>query len=328
MRKGQHVLVGAVLLVGGPLLASHVFGQDHRLALLPGFEHAAHLDVKDRRTGLAVFPARYLELRPVEILDPSGIRLLLTSADSPGDELAFPAGELFDPPIGRFRIWLEGEWEMTPYTQVISVGRSRPPGVKSLHTLPMVPAGRIRVDKAQATASNQQLRLLYAGGDPIAGRLRAELTRRARLEQVGRGILMPEGPVIAAVWDPDLKRYVRLSRPFDVTAQRTVKVPLEPPASEQAHLVVYVGRPDDVSASWLQDIELTVKTETSEKAPDATIRTVWGVYGFWYALTPGPVSLAGGGEKLLFANRTVTLTAAQIGRVQGQFEKRMFVSAR
>jgi len=68
--------------------------------------------------GAAFFPARFAQGSVVEILDPQGLEVHLIDVDGSGEEWVRPAGTAVVPPRGRWRLWLEGEWRMTPYTDV------------------------------------------------------------------------------------------------------------------------------------------------------------------------------------------------------------------
>ena len=290
---------------------------------IPGSNYAAAIRADDDASGFAAFPARFsTEQKPVEILDPAGFRLHMTKTSDPGDELVYPAGELIDPPLGRFRIWLQGEWTMTPFSQLVGFGTKREPGLKSLQAIPIVPAGRVTVDPEQAFASHLQLRLLYLEEDP-SGLLRHELTRRRTLAEVGDGLLMPQGRVLAAIWDSGEERYVALSRPFAVRTEETVPAPLERPKPGSAHLVVYVDRPAAAVTSSLRRLSLTVRQRDETRPPDLQVTTPWGSYNIWYDLPPGGAVLAGGNEKLVLAAERLTLADGQVGQFKGTLAKRL-----
>lgn len=313
-----------ILLLGA---GAHTYGLDAQapdVDSLPGREYVLKLQDDEGRRGVAVLPATYSEAGPVEILDPSSFRLIMTDADDPGKEIAYPAGELIDPPVGRFRVWLEGKWSITPFTDLVSFGARRPPRKKSLKLLPVIPAGLVTLAAQQPVPPGLQLRLLYAGADSVAGGLRHELSRRKLVGELGNGILMPEGPVLAALWDGRQGRYIALSRPFDVVPGRSVAAPLEDPSPAGARLVVYVDRPKGAPASAIPGLELVATQQGQRHAPDLVVMTSWGVYAVWYDLKPGSAVVQAGNQGLYLAPVNVQLPRGKISRFQSSLTQRLF----
>lgn len=290
---------------------------------IAGFEYVVEATSGAEATGLAIFPAVFSEGRPVEILNPSGVALHLTDAETPGEELVKPAGRLFAPPPGRYRFWLQGDWTMSPYSQLASFGSKPLPGTK-VSSMPLVAAGRVTVSSQDAAqASDAQLRLLYAGSDEDHG-LHHELSRRRRVSELGDGMLMPEGRVLAALWDPTLMRYVALSRPFEVPGGRIVAAPLRRPGSTEAQLVAYVDRAGGTVPSDLHELVLWVNQDGAEHRADLQILTPWGAYGVWFDLKPGQAVLGGGSDRLYLERVDVDLVGGRIERRQSKLTKRPF----
>lgn len=315
----------AVLSLGALLLSAAVAaGQPRLFEGVAGWEHTLGLQADDGRSGIAVFPGELSGNEVTRIHDPAGFEVRLTNADQPGTELSFTAGTLFDPPRGRYRYWVEGAWSMTPFTQLASFGADRPPGAKSMRVLPIVPAGRVALPERPRADPAHQLRLLYVDREPAAG-LRHELSRRRGVAEVGSGILMPAGRVLAALWDPHEERYSALSRPFTVEAKTTVAAPLRGPAEGEADLVVYVDRAEGVPASALPGLVLTATQGREQRRADVSLLTPWGTYGVWYGLKPGTVALGGGNDRLYVPPAAVYLTSGRISRYQGKVLRKILL---
>lgn len=290
---------------------------------IPGAEYGLHLHEDPDASGYAVFPAEYKDGKPVQILDPAGFHLILTDAETPGEENYQAAGELLEPPLGRYRFWLEGEWEISPYTQLVSFGKRRAPGSKSLRTMPVVPAGRVTVDREQFSRPGLQLRVLHA--DDPGSLVHHELSRRSSVNALGGGILMPQGLNVAALWDPRERSYIALSRPFHLRARDTVEAPVGTPPANASHLVVYVDRPRQDKASDLADVELSVRANGDQHLSAHQVRTPWGIYAFWYDLPTGKVVLTAAGGRLYLDPTSLELSGGRIHRFQDTLSRRPFL---
>lgn len=321
----RRTLPAAIAVFGLSLVPGFAAGQDQP-TFVPGEHYISELRADDAASGFAAFPARYSGASPVEVLNPSGFQVHLTNADQPDADLVFPAGRLFDPPSGRHRIWIEGDWSITPFGRLVVFGtKRRPPGSTTVQTLPIVPAGRVSMAGATAIEADLQLRLLFAGVDPVAGLLRHELSRRVLVAKVGDGVLMPEGPVLAALWDQSENRYVSLSRPFTVRAERTISAPLRSPAPTRCDLVAYVDRPKATAPLAIRGLGLELTRGGKIHRPDVTVETAWGIYGFWYGLTPGTAVIGGGNQRLYLEPETLELVGGEIARFLGTASKRPFL---
>lgn len=211
---------------------------------------------------------------------------------------------------------------MSPFSSLMAFRPdAKQSGEKAVKPMPVVPAGRATVRSTPWVNPNLELRLLYAGRDP-AGGLRYELSRRKLVGDLGDGLLMPVGNVLAGLWDRRNERYVALSRPFQIAPRTTVVAPLERPHSKVAHLVVYVDRPGGTVASDGKDLALTLTVDGRTRPPELAIATSWGLYSVWYELQPGVGVLEGGNERLALSPVTVKLPPGQIARFQSKLSKR------
>lgn len=321
----RRTLPAAIAVFGLSLVPGFAAEQDQP-TFVPGEHYISELRADDAASGFAAFPARYSGASPVEVLNPLGFQVHLTNADQPDVDLVFPAGQLFDPPSGRHRIWIEGDWSITPFGRLVVFGtKRRPPGSTTLQTLPIVPAGRVGMASHTAIEADLQLRLLFAGVDPVAGLLRHELSRRVLVAELGDGILMPEGPVLAALWDQDADRYVALSRPFTVHAGRTIAAPLRSPAPTRSDVVAYVDRPKATAPLAIRGLGLELTSRGKTHRPDVTVETAWGIYGIWYGVTPGTAVVTGGNERLYLEPATLELIGGEIAKFQRSASKRPFL---
>jgi hypothetical protein len=298
----------------GLIAASPVSGQDRPSeSTREGWERYVVPVLEGGGAGIAYFPVGEGQ---GEVLDPRGFHVHMTNPDDPGEELVHPAGEPLVPPGGRWRYWLQGEWSMTPYSHLAGHPSGRWARVLPV-LIGLAPAGRVTV-LDDSFPSGLELRLLAAGNEPWA----YEMSRRRLLAEVGDGVLMPAGPVLAAAWDRREERYVALARPFDVLAERTVAAPLARPGDTRAALVAYVVHPEGAGRDSHVGVELTVSRGGEELRPDATVTTAWGLHAAWYDLPPGPAVLGGGNARLYLEPQAIELAGGEIDDFEGTLTRR------
>lgn len=313
----------AALVIVVLSLGADMSGQMERW-WLPGWDHVRAAMTKGG-VGAAVFPAVYRDDEPIGIMDPAGFEVHMTDSDDPGEELVYAAGKLFVPPSGRYRIWLQGTWSMTPYTDMVHVLSRLFYGGQSVHLMEVIPAGRVAVADDPRIREHHQLRLLFGGAEEVEeGPVRLELSRRRRIGELGDGLLMPAGIALAALWDPQRNKYLALSRPFQVKAERTVAAELEFPEPSAAHLVMYLERPTETSLR-LRELTITVEQQGARRPPDFRVITGWGVYGFWYDLEAGPIWVEAGNERVYLERSGFEVPVGEVARFDGQLHSRPFL---
>lgn len=239
----------------------------------------------DGRAAMAVVP------RPEHLGNATKLIAKLSPMGDSGLELAFPVGSWFIPPLERkYRVWLEGEWEISPFTQLIVWNGGRFMNRGAVVQPPLGPAGRVVVPRELEARGNLTLRLLSLGDYLDHGFLRWELMRQERIPSLPKeGILMPAGPAMAALWDLDHERYEALSRPFKVMAGDTVAVPFEGPPAGRAALVALL---ENHGLSRAEDrLEVLLDQGKGERAPEVLSRTAQTVYAVWYDLDPDRATL-------------------------------------
>jgi hypothetical protein len=174
---------------------------------------------------------------------------------------------------------------MTPFSGLIVWGAPVAKG-GMVTVRPVEAAGRVRLPPDTELAPHLDLHLLHAGSYLEAGFPRWEISPRKAAAEVGEGMLMPAGRTVGALWDRKSRKYVALSRPFEVRGRQTVEIPLERPKGV-AHLVVEVERHFIADRAADLDVGLVVKQEGGERAPDLAVFTTDRVHAYWYGLAPG-----------------------------------------
>lgn len=314
-RKWMLVRIG-LLQVLSLTLAGAASGQALSAEPIPGWQRfIGPLLAEERVAGAVYFPAEFSGSRPVTVLDPRGFEVHLSRDDDPGEELVYTAGEPMIPPAGRWRVWLQGDWMMTPLTDLVRFAHYPRHQRPSPKLLPIVPAGRVALGEESAAGADLDLWLLYAGGNAL-GNLN-ELSRRQAALALDDGIMMPSGSTLAGLWDRRAKRWSALTRPFQVEPGRTMVAPLELPPTEESWLKVYVERPQEGPFDSLRDLALRLSQDGVEHPPDFRLTTTFGVHAVWYGLQPGPAIVAGGNGELYLEPRTVELAGGAIEHFDG-----------
>lgn len=272
----------------------------------PGLEH-------EGESGLLLEPYVFADGQPVRPLDPEDFTVRMVGADDPEHGvLEFPAGKVFRPPPGRFRVWLEGPGWMTPFTDLLIVRGGGPEGRRT-RKMPVVPSGTVL--PPAGFKPSDEVRLLYAGGDPLFGAIRLELTRRAAIGKwPEEGVRMPQGPVVAAVWRPEAQQYLAISRPFDVDAGQRLTPSFSAPKPGSGHLIAYVERGSRSKASEVEGLNLWLDYPAQAIGPDLTVVTGWGAYAVWYDLPPGSPDLVGESDRLTCPETKVSIEAGGVVR--------------
>lgn len=269
----------------------------------------------DGMTAVTVMPR---QVGASGFLPPWGYRAHLTGHDDPAVEITFPCGTWSQPPAGRYRVWVEGTWTISPLTHIISFS-SRPfQGSGMITSASTVDAGRVALPPAFKRDRDNTLRLLHGGEYLDEGFPRFELSRRHPIGEVGDGLLMPTGFSIGALWNERSESYVALSRPFQVKHRETVLAPLEVPRKNEAHLVVQIQRATGARNPSEMNLKISIFRAGRVMLPDFQVSTADRAYAFWYGLEPGSVEVRAEAASGSFQPQRIVLEAGDISRFWGK----------
>lgn len=269
--------------------------------------------------GIKFHPVEWTDSRPSEFPDFAGLEAHLTPPGDPDVELVYPCGAWVDPPASWYHYWLEGGWRMSPYAGLMSYGG----GHGQTGFAPLAAAGRavLSPQVLEAASGDLVLELLQADVPHEGNYVRWEIRRRKPAHEVGEGLLMPEGKVIAGLWDRKKRRFVALSRPFEVRGGRTVEAPLRRPAG-RADLMVRLARDRDDAASHTADLraELALEQTGGERPPDVKIEAARNIYAIWYSLPPGPAELRAESKGTYLPPRQLELAPGKIELLEAELK--------
>jgi hypothetical protein len=249
---------------------------------------------------------------PIEILNPAGFEAHFVRFDDLDKEIVLPAGQWVLPETGHsYRVWLEGEWLMSPEPANIIVGDGLFKQRGNVVFVPITGAGRVRPAPDVASRSDLEMRLLQ-GTD----RIRDEISRRKPNTEAADGLLMPAGLTIGAFWDESQNRYVSLSRPFRVEAKQITELAWGSVYSRSSHLLVLAHRAAIAKKSDLE-VQLTLFEGEKGRKPDFEIETACKIYAIWYDLKPGKAKISAKVGTFVALNGEVDLGPGRIERFEG-----------
>ena len=225
-----------------------------------------------------------------ELLDPAGYEAHLVRLDDLDRELVTPCGAWSLPESGRYRVWVEGDWEITPYAGRMSFGRIPFAGQGMSGGYPVGPAGRVVLPETFTAAEHLSLRV-FAGEDASeSGYSRDAMARRRATTEMAGGLLFPEGRAVAMVWDERSEQVVALSRPFRVTARREVAPRFEPVPTAASHLVLRLSRLVSEEREY-RDLELELRHDELPVSAELVAQSARFLVAVWYDLPPGAYEL-------------------------------------
>lgn len=244
--------------------------------------------------------------------------------DSPLEVRTFPCAEPFPLPEGDFLFWVEGPGRISSLMILRSRGA---PGQTVPHrfTVSVRPAGTVvaaiqGLEELSPRAGDLELRLLQAR--PILdGKLTREFARRIPFTESMHPHQMPEGPVIAAIFDHVHNRYERLSRPVNADHERSTTVNLTAPPQDRAALVARIERFAPVVDPAGDDVEVKLqRPDGSALKPDRLVRSAARLYAFWFDLGPGPVTVGVSSPSAWGAPAAVQLEGGEIADLSIQLQ--------
>jgi hypothetical protein len=219
------------------------------------------------------------------LADSRGFTVHLVPASRPELEIVEPAGAWFLPPEkDAYRWWIEGNGQISASGLIIfdfrtagTADRGTPAGS------PVKPAGTVSLDPGAPLAEGIALQLLD---------LDSGFARRAVGEAASRGVLMPAGRIVAALFDQAANEYSAVARPLVVAAGATVAVAPRPPSSPATDLVVRATIADrQVIAKGEAPALTAALPDGTRRPPDAVGMDDTNIHGFWYAVVARSVTV-------------------------------------
>ncbi len=254
-----------------------------------------------------------------EPFDPVGVEVHLTPATDLDRELVYPAGVWFQPPPGRYRVWLEGGGRISQGSLILSYSGGPFRGHGLLTHDVVEKAGTVRLSNRVETVANITLRLLHLESHNRGSFPKRELSRRVRGEKLRQGVLMPSGLILAGLFDDQAQEYTALSRPLAVTAGETAEVTPETPRAG-SHLVVALDRPEPLSSFADYAEQLSAEIGETVRQPDVLAPTADRLYAVWYGLEGRYARLHLSSPQVFLQEATVPLRSGAVERYHAQLQ--------
>ncbi len=258
---------------------------------------------------------------PANLLPADGMVVRLVTEQELDDEVSVPYGEWLLLPAGRYKFWLEGNGLISPSTSVL-VYRPTPFAGQGMATVrQLVPAGRVALIPERPLGEHHVLRLLHQDSHLQGNELGTEMSRRVKGVAAQAGVLMPQGKIIAGVFDNERQEYLGLTRPVEVLPGATTWVDPDRPASDRSTLLVILERPEHLTERHRSDVEPKLAlADGAVLAPDVVIPTRSRVFAVWYGLQGSTVTLSVRSRTVGIEPAEIRLRAGKIERYQGRLQ--------
>ncbi len=269
--------------------------------------------VIDGRLAISFWPAE--DSRGDDLIDPLGFEVHLVPESDLGEELTYPCGTWLQPPSAKYRFWLEGNGSISPSSSVMVWSGGAFQGKGGVVVNRVVPGGLVGLPEVRAVGSQVVLRLLHLDSHRKGPVLHREMSRRVPAGMAHQGVLMPEGPVVAALFDNDTGEYLALSRPVTLSRDRFSEARCVPPPAPKSALLVVLERPEIVAAA--PEDELVVEGDQGPRPPDVLVPTAERVYGIWYELPEKHVRLKASSVESFLAAQAIVLRPGKVESYRG-----------
>lgn len=221
---------------------------------------------------------------PGNASETSGCTAHLVPDGNHDEEIVYPCGQWLRPQPGKYKYWLEAVDKISPSSSVFTYAGGVFQGRGMVVRKSVEAGGRVALAPENDPPPSAVLRLLHLDShhrDLAVGR---ELSRRVASDNAHAGVLMPEGEIVAALYDNASREYLGVTRPVTVNGREVTLVDPRLP-SGGTDLIVKLERPAFVENPRHDDVELRVEgVEGGPRAPQVVIPTPDRIYALWYGL--------------------------------------------
>ncbi|HEU4887597.1 MAG TPA: carboxypeptidase-like regulatory domain-containing protein [Thermoanaerobaculia bacterium] len=230
-------------------------------------------------------------------------------------ELRYPCGKWFAPPVGRYSVWLETAGNITPNPVMTSYGASPFSGQGFAAITPVAPAGRIAIPAERSLPDGEGLRLLSIESDDWWNRGARIFDRRVSAGNAKTPVQMPAGRVIVGRFDRSTNEAIALSKPVDVKAGRTAYVWPTPPASSD--VLVILEKPPELLKHGTTASRLTL----DDRAPDVLLDAFEQLIAIWYGVDARRATISLKSDTAHWPPQEVRLVPGKVTTVRSRLQR-------
>lgn len=239
-----------------------------------------------------------------------GCHAHLVPEKDPEQELRYPCGTWFAPPVDRYRVWLETAGGISP-TQNMLVFAGTPFRDGGLPAIaPIAPAGRIGIPADRAVPDTESVRVFSTRTTlPWAKSVRI-FDRRLK----GRTVQMPAAaPVVLGRFDRTTNDAIALSRPISIEAGSTQLVwPTAPAASD---VLVILRKPWTLEA---RKEPPTVRLALNSRDPDVLVNGGDRIIAIWYGVDAPRAKIAFESDAAHWEAREIRLAPGKVTTIRDE----------
>jgi len=302
---------------GGLLALAMVFLVAAQVAAAP-VEIDLTEGVIDGRIAVSFWPVKGYHGQMLE--DPSGFEVHLVPAENLDEESTQPAGKWIQPSPGRYKYWLEGPDSISPFSSVMSYVGGPFKGAGLASATPVVPAGIVALPPELELPEHVMLRLLHLDSHNRGEFPQPEMSRRASGEVALRGVRMPAGRILAALFDNRDQEYLAVSRPLEVSLGEILRVHPQPPEAG-TDLIVRLERPKILNDLTDYDVKLKLTgIEDGAREPDVVVPTPTRLYAVWYGIRAGYANLEASSPTVFLKPQEIVMRPGKVERYGGELQ--------
>ncbi|HVS31436.1 MAG TPA: hypothetical protein VMS98_08265 [Thermoanaerobaculia bacterium] len=242
-----------------------------------------------------------------------GCRATLVPETDPDAEIHYPCGEWFVPPLGKYKVWIEGPSSISASPTRLTYLSDQFNGKGLMAVFETTSAGEIGL---RAPWPGTSLRLLNLDSFASGPLLAPAFDRQASGQNVGP-VRMPTGRVLAGVFDNESGDAVALARPVHVIAGGMTYAEPALPARGTDVLVV-LDRPNLRERRDAEIVALRLDVDGEQKPPAVFADSSDRMYAVWYGIEGRRARVVSNGRELTFPGREFLLLPRRVVTVRGQ----------
>ena len=235
-------------------------------------------------------------------------------------ERTYRCGTWFQPPEGRYRVWLEKSGDrITQTTGTFNYAPEPFQGRGHGVVMPVGAGGRVALASDVALPRDTELRLFNFDSCCIAPKLTHPFDRRAisSTRELRSGLLLPTGRVFSGIFDRATNEAIAIAPLVRVEAGKIAIVAPRPPGAGTSDVFLSLGRPDVRKKLDVDVIALTL----DGKKPDALFDGSDRIYAAWFGVKGPSAQLASDSKTLRLTPRTLKLSPGRVVTVREELQK-------